>query len=144
MKTILVSLDFSDVTQGLLNAAKEVAHPDSTIYLIHVAAPEPDFVGYGVGPQYIRDDRATELRQEHSLLEKYKAELQIAGYKTEALLVQGPTVETILNEVEKLKADLLIIGRKGHSKLYEVMMGSVCKDVLHKLKIAALLIPQES
>lgn len=143
MNNILVSLDFSDITTRLLNTAREVARPDTNIYLIHVAAPEPDFVGYGVGPQYIRDDRATELRQEHSLLEKYKAELQAAGFKTEALLVQGPTVETILNEVEKLKADLLIIGRRGHSKLYEVMMGSVCKDVLRKLKIPALLIPEE-
>lgn len=143
MKTIVVALDFSPITPHVLLALEAVAKPESVIYVLHVAAPEPDFVGYGVGPQYIRDDRAHELREEHKQLTSYKTHLRKKGLHVEALLVSGPTVETILNEVEKLKADLLIIGRRGHSKLYEVVMGSVCKDVLHKLKIPALLVPEE-
>jgi nucleotide-binding universal stress UspA family protein len=141
MKTIVVAIDFSPITPHLLLALEAVANPESKVYLVHVAAPEPDFVGFGVGPQYIRDDRALELREEHKQLGSYKTHLHKKGLNVEALLVSGPTVQTILNEVEKLHADLLIIGRKGHFKLYEVVLGSVCKDVLHKLTIPALLIP---
>ena len=143
MKTIVVALDFSPITTRVLLALETVARPESKVYLLHVAAPEPDFVGYGVGPQYIRDDRAQELREEHKLLTTYKTHLHKQGLNAEALLVSGPTVETLLNEVEKLKANLLIIGRRGHSKLYNAFMGSVCNDVLHKLKIPALVVPEE-
>jgi nucleotide-binding universal stress UspA family protein len=142
MKTIVVAVDFSPITPHLLLALEAVANTESKVYLVHVAAPEPDFVGFGVGPQYIRDDRALELREEHKQLGNYKTHLHKKGLDVEALLVSGPTVETILNEVEKLKADILVIGRKQHSSLYELVMGSVCQDVLQKIKIPALLIPE--
>jgi nucleotide-binding universal stress UspA family protein len=142
MNTILVAVDFSPVTRLLLQAAERVADVSTKVYLIHVAAPEPDFVGYTVGPQYIRDDRANELREEHRMLSSYKDELIQKGIDAEALLVGGPTVETLLGEVEKLNAELLIIGRKGHSKIFEVIIGSVCNDIMHKLPVPALVIPE--
>ena len=142
MNTILVAVDFSPVTRFLLDAAVRVAEVGTKVYLIHVAAPEPDFVGYSVGPQYIRDDRATELREEHKILSGYKDELIHKGLDVEALLVGGSTVDVLLGEIEKLNAELLIIGRKGHSKLFEVVIGSVCNDIMHKLPIPALVIPE--
>ena len=49
----------------LIDKAIEMAKAfDSKIWLLHVAAPEPEFIGFGVGPQYIRDTRAEELRKE--------------------------------------------------------------------------------
>ena len=48
----------------------------SKIWLVHIAAPDPDFVGYEVGPQYIRDHRADELKKEHKLVKKYADELK--------------------------------------------------------------------
>jgi nucleotide-binding universal stress UspA family protein len=142
MRTILVAVDFSPVTRLLLDATIRVADIGTKIYLVHVAAPEPDFVGYSVGPQYIRDDRANELREEHTILNEYKDELIHKGLDVEALLVGGPTVETLLGEIDKLNAELLIIGRKGHSKIFEVVIGSVCNDLMHKLPIPALVIPE--
>ncbi len=142
MKTILVAIDFSPVSRLLLDAAERVADVGTKVYLIHIAAPEPDFVGYGVGPQYIRDDRAKELREEHRLLSAFKDELIHKGIDTESLLVGGPIVDTLLNEIIKLDAEMLIIGRKGHSKLFEVIIGSVCNDIIHKLPIPALVIPE--
>ena len=142
MKTVIIAIDFSDVTTKLLTAAKEFTKGETKVYLIHVAAPEPDFVGYGVGPEYIRNDRAKELLEEHGMLNEYKEQLLNEGVETEALLIGGPTVETLLAEIDKLQADLFIIGRKGHSKLYDLVMGSVCKDILPKLKIPTLVVPE--
>jgi len=142
MKNILVAVDFSDVTEKLLEAAAKTADKNSKIYIVHVAAPEPDFVGLGVGPEYIRRDRADTLRHEHRLMTSYKEQLLKKGLNAEALLVSGPTVETLLAEVDKLNAEMFIIGRKGHSKFYEVIIGSVCRDIIGKLKIPVLIIPQ--
>jgi nucleotide-binding universal stress UspA family protein len=142
MKTILIAVDFSDVTAKLLDAATAMADAESKVYIIHVAAPEPDFIGLGVGPEYIRQDRAQALREEHRWLGSYKATLEKRGLNAEALLISGSTVELLLEEVKKLKADLLIIGKKGHSKLFEVIIGSVAKEIIHKIKIPTLLIPE--
>lgn len=142
MKNILVAIDFSDMSDKLVDVAKEQAGLESTkIWLLHVAAPDPDFVGYGIGPRYIRDDRAGQLKDEHRRLSYYKKELQDEGYHAEALMIQGPTVLTIKEETEKLNADLLIIGKKGHSMLYKAFVGSVLNEALPEIEIPMLVIP---
>lgn len=142
MKNILVAVDFSDVTEKLLDTATQMADVNTKVYIVHIAAPEPDFVGFDVGPEYIREGRAETLREEHRWLADYKAKLVKRGVDAEALLISGPTVELLLAEIDKLKADLLIIGKKGHSRLFEVIIGSVAKEVIHKVKIPTLLIPE--
>ena len=65
MKNILVCIDFHEQTKNLINKAAEIAKAfNAKLWLVHVAAPDPDFVGYDVGPQYIRDARADELKEE--------------------------------------------------------------------------------
>jgi nucleotide-binding universal stress UspA family protein len=142
MKTIVVAVDFSACTDALIEAAMHSAQKTDKIYVIHIAAPEPDFVGYSVGPQSVRDARAQQLLQEHTKLAEYKTALEKAGYDAEALLIPGPTVETLLKQIEKVEASLLIIGRKGHRPLYEVIIGSVCKAVLNAINIPTLVIPE--
>ncbi len=145
MKNILVALDFSASTEKIIEQAAQLGTAfQAKIWLIHVAAPEPDFVGYEAGPQYIRDDRAEKLRGEHHNLQQYAAQLKAQHITTEALLVQGPTAETILVEAKKLKADLIIIGSRGHGNLYNTFVGSVCADVIKKADIPMLLVPVKS
>lgn len=62
MKNILVTIDFNENENLLLDKAYQMAKAfGAKLWLMHIAAPDPDFVGYDVGPQYIRDARATEL-----------------------------------------------------------------------------------
>jgi len=69
MKNILVSIDFDEHTEQLINRTAELAGKyNSIVWILHVAAPDPDFVGLEVGPQYIRDHKAAELKKEHKLL----------------------------------------------------------------------------
>ncbi|NOR45584.1 MAG: universal stress protein, partial [Candidatus Delongbacteria bacterium] len=52
MKNILAPIDFSDVSEKVIFEAAEFAKAFSCkLWLLHVAAPEPDFVGYTVGPK---------------------------------------------------------------------------------------------
>jgi hypothetical protein len=97
---------------------------DAIVNIVHVVDPDPDFVGYikdtheaetGAREvtsydQTLRDDRAKEFRlklqQAHALAEKMRA----SGIRVDqALTVQGPTLETLLEEAPKLRADLLIL-----------------------------------
>ena len=62
MKNILVPIDLSPITDITVEFAARFAKGfGSKIWLVHVAAPDPDFVGFGTGPKYVRDQRADEL-----------------------------------------------------------------------------------
>jgi len=144
MKNILVTIDFNNSEQLLIDKAFQLAKAfDSKIWLIHIAAPDPDFVGYGPGPQYVRDSRASELRNEHKLIQEYAAKLKEKGVNAEGLLIQGATIETIMEESKKLKADLIIAGQHEHSFLYKAFVGSVSAQIIKKSKIPILIIPLE-
>ncbi len=142
MKNILVTIDFNKNEQSLVDKAFQLAEQfDSKIWLIHIAAPDPDFVGYDIGPQYIRDSRASVLREEHKLLQKQADELKKKGVNAEGLLVQGATIEMIMAESKKLNIDLIIAGHHEHNFLYKAFVGSVSGQIIEKSKIPVLIVP---
>ncbi|NNF75275.1 MAG: universal stress protein [Flavobacteriaceae bacterium] len=144
MKNILVSIDFNTDENLLLDHAYQLAKAfGSKVWILHIAAPNPDFVGFKAGPQFMRDMRASELRKEHKTLQNYALELKAKGIDTEALLIQGPTIEMLLEETEKLNIDLFIIGHHEHSFLYKLFVGSVSDKIIQKSKIPLLIIPLE-
>ncbi len=142
MKNILVSIDFDDKEHLLLKKALEFGKAfNAKVWLIHIAAPDPDFIGYDVGPQYIRDTRADELRDEHKLLQKFADELNKEGVETEGLLVQGATIEMIVKEAKKLKTELIIAGHNKRNFLYQAFVGSVSEDIINETDIPVLVVP---
>ena len=47
--SLLVALDFSAVAEDQLEIVSRLAKPNREIYLLHVAEPDPSFVGYEAG-----------------------------------------------------------------------------------------------
>ena len=69
---LLVAIDFSDNMDTVVAQARTIAEAlAAKVWLVHVADPEPAFVGYDVGPQYERDAVAEKFRQEHSALQAH-------------------------------------------------------------------------
>ncbi|MBL0310783.1 MAG: universal stress protein [Bacteroidetes bacterium] len=142
MKNILVTIDFSEQESLLVDKALEIATAfKSKVWVLHIAAPDPDFVGYGVGPQYIRDSRAEELRDEHRKLQEYASRFTAKGIEAEGLLIQGSTIEMVMAEAEKLNIDLIIVGRQEHGFLYKAFVGSVSAEIIKESKIPVLIVP---
>ena len=142
MKNILVALEFDNKAEVLLEKARELADKfDAHVWIVHVAAPHPDFIGYEVGPQYIRNARAETLRDEHRTLQGFAQSLNDKGIKSTSLLIQGATVETIMEECEKLEADLLMIGFNAHSALYKMFIGGTTASVIENSTIPILIVP---
>tara|TARA_R100001369_G_scaffold954_3_gene3127 strand:- start:86902 stop:87354 length:453 start_codon:yes stop_codon:yes gene_type:complete len=141
-KNIMVAVDFNDAVGKLLGYAEALAlRFEAKIWIVHVADPDPDFVGYEPGPQYIRDFRADELRDEHKKLQNISNMFLDKQIESAALLIQGSTVETVLNEAKKLKADLLIVGNHKHSFLHNLLSESVSLELLKNGNIPLLTIP---
>lgn len=142
MKNILVPIDFKGNEDLLIDKAYELGEKfQSKVWFIHVAAPDPDFVGYDAGPQFIRDNRADKLREEHKKLESITNSLKQKGVNSEALLIQGATVETILNKTKKLNIDLIIIGHQSYGIFYQALFGSVSESLIKKSNIPVLVVP---
>ena len=141
-KNILVAIDFNDSIGELVNYAEGIASKfGAKIWVLHVAAPSPDFVGYEPGPQYIRDFRAEELREEHRKLQNICDAFIDPQIKCEALLIQGSTVESVIEEARKLHCDLLIVGTHKHSFFYNLLSENVSLELLKKTEIPLLAIP---
>ncbi len=139
---LLVAVDFSESSEELIECVKEWGKVMSAkIWLVHVAEPDPEFVGYEVDPPEMRDVVASRFHKEHQQLQQCSQELRSEGLDCVALLVQGPTVETILREMEKLSVDVVILGSHGKGVFKHLLVGSTSKGVLQKSSIPVLVVP---
>lgn len=139
---IMAALDLTTTTPAVLREARMWARRlDAQLYLIHVTEPDPDFVGYGAGPESVRLAVAHKFTRAHKQIEQAAAELRLEGIETTALLLQGATVETILRESNHLSVDAILMGSRAHGSLHEILVGSVSKGVLQKSTRPILLIP---
>ncbi len=142
MSTILVPVDFSDITTRVMDVAADLAKTmSSEVVLLHVAAPDPEFVGYGPGPQSVRDAVAGEIREEHKHIQAYERELVGRGLKASALLIQGYPGEKILAEARRLQASFIVMGSHGHSMLRHLLVGSVTDGVLRNAPCPVVVVP---
>lgn len=142
MKNLLVAVELEPSDSWLLYQATLLAEKfGSKIWLVHIAEPDPDFIGYGIGPAYIRDFRAEELKAEHKQLHAYIEDLRKKSLDAEGLLIQGITADMIEAEVTKLHIDLLILGSHHHSFLYEAFVGHTANKILKDITIPVLIVP---
>jgi len=141
-RNILALIDFSRTSHQVVIRAGDLAlFYDAKCWLLHVATPDPDFVGYEIGPQYIRDHRAEEMKEEHKKLEVFKAELLQKNIDCEIVLVQGQTNPTIMQEIDRRNADMLVLGSHGRTRLYDLLVGSVCEYLLRYSPVPLVIIP---
>jgi nucleotide-binding universal stress UspA family protein len=142
LRQILAALDFSPLSDEVAEFAAGLARAcDAELTLLHVAAPDPGFVGYEVGPQHVRDQRARELRGEHRRLEELGEALRARGLRARALLIQGPTVEKILAEAERRSADLIVVGAHRRGRVSKALLGSVSEALLRRAACPVAILP---
>ena len=140
--SVVVAVDFSTGTDRVLSEAVQVARSrGAAMWLIHVAEPEPDFIGFEAGPDVVRDQVAEESREEHRQLAELAETAREQGVEVTPLLIQGPIVQTILNEAEKHSADMIVMGTHGHGVVYQVLVGSLSEGVIRSATCSVLLVP---
>ncbi|MEH6577644.1 MAG: universal stress protein [Amphritea sp.] len=136
MKTIIVPVSFSQNTEQLLESAVPLAKAfTSTVYLLHVVLPNED--------SSYKDKKAMgqEFAEESQALNRLAQQMRDASIDTHALLVEGIAATVILEEAEKLNADLIILGSHGQRPLTQALVTDVTQDIIKQLHCPALLIP---
>lgn len=141
---VLAAVDFSDFTAPTLRAVEQIvsAAPESRIWLLHVAEPDPSFVGYEAGPEVVRDQVAAEYRQERRQLQDCADGLRGSGAEVTALLIPGAITDTILAEALRLDVQLIVMGSHGYGAIADLIAGGVCRGVLRDARCPVLVIPR--
>jgi nucleotide-binding universal stress UspA family protein len=110
------------------------------VRLLHVAAPDPDFVGYGAGPASVRDAVARGLRVEHRQLEELAQRFTDAGVHVTPSMLRGSTAETIVEQAQRSEASLVVLGVTGRRRRGP-FGGGVAEKVIREVCLPVLLVP---
>ena len=139
---ILVAIDLSAASSKVIAAARRVAEMSGAqVYVLHVAEPEADFIGYEAGPEVLRRQEAQDYQREHAEVKQHVASLTAAGIKAQAMLVEGPMAKTVLSEAERLGAEWIVVGSHGHGAVYDMLVGSHSASLMRKSPVPVLVVP---
>lgn len=148
---ILVAIDLEAGTDRLLAEAQRYSKAlNAIVDIIHVAPPDPDFVGYiksndpneKTQEDIIRNSKATDLRAEHQKTQAFGNSLHANGIRVDhTLTVQGPILSTILENVRKFNPDMLMLGSRQHSTLFRFWYGDIATDAIKQTPCALLVVP---
>lgn len=142
MKNILVAVDFSDVTDAVIEATCELAAlSNARVRLVHAVAHEFAYVGYGAIPGQDVVFTPEDMEADQTKLTALVDRLTERGVDAMSALVEGPIADTLLEEIENNAIDLVIVGSHGHGALFNLVAGSVTQALLHKAKVPVLVVP---
>lgn len=138
LKNIMVAVDFNDSVGDLLGYAEGLAEKfDSKIWVVYVADPA---TGKSDGKDVLGPDpgKLAEDRQNlKSLCDAFLSE----EIEWEHLVIEGSTVEMVLEEAKELNTELLVVGTHKHSFLHNLISESVSLQLFRKANIPLLAIP---
>jgi len=144
MKKILVPVDFSDITTEVLDYAIHLANEDaSAITVLHVAPPNPIFLGPDSEPVMIQTYVDEELEREKEELRAITEHIQKQGVNADSVLLQGPIIDTIIDEAKELHADMIVMGKESHGLLYRTLLGTTSEGVIRRARVPVLIVPEK-
>ncbi|MDD3179367.1 MAG: universal stress protein [Opitutaceae bacterium] len=145
MKTFIVPVDFSAVTDHVVDTAVSLARSlDGKIALVHIIQPPVVTSEYGLPVEALQDAIMISEQAATKHLARLGERVAKEGVKFETILRHGPPVSGILEEADKAQADFIVIGSHGHGKLYDLLVGTTAFGLLKRAKCAVVILPPEA
>lgn len=141
---ILFCTDFSQNANDAFDYAVDAAirRPGCTLYLLHVI-PEADAQFWKT---YIYEIENVDEKARRDIDEKidqsYRPRVP-TGVDFKVEMRVGKDAATILEYADEIEADIIVMGRAGHSKLKRTLFGKVTEIVARKARCAVMIIPQD-
>mgnify|MGYP001332726533 CR=1 FL=1 len=141
---LLAAVDGSEMSLKALNRAIDLAaRLGADLDVVSVAEDMP--------PPYVTD--RTEVNAERSAGEQYygeihaqaKMEAMRKGVQLVAAIVTGHEVQALVEYVRHLSADLLVLGARGHSGVWQAFLGSTADKLVAHTPTSVLVVrPEDS
>jgi nucleotide-binding universal stress UspA family protein len=144
MKKILVPIDFSEKSEFACKMAAKIAKKSkSIVYLLHMIELPTGIVDVRPGSSFSIPESMFYLRK---VKEKMLAFKKAFFHKTtevhHSILFQNPH-SGILKYADKINADLILMGSKGHSDFEEILIGSNTEKVVRTSKVPVIVVKKD-
>jgi nucleotide-binding universal stress UspA family protein len=139
---ILFCTDFSENADYAFSYAVDsaVRRPGCTLYLLHVI-PESDAQFWKTYIYEVENvDQKARQDIDAKIDQTYRPRVP-AGVDFKVEMRVGKDYQCILDFADEVDADLIVIGRQGHSRLQKVLFGSVTEKLARKARCGVLIIP---
>jgi len=141
---VLVATDGSEAAEVAVRTAAELTLSLGAQGYLHIAgvvhyAEVPGMLGkHPVGAPDLLGDEIAEA------LEAAQAIAQAAGVPFEVHRVEGEVVESILACAEAVKADILVAGALGRSRLARLVLGSITEKLVRSTNLPVVVVHRGS
>lgn len=88
----------------------------------------------------VPDLQRQERERVETVIENAKNVLRDSGLSTEGVLLEGDAREALLEEAERQRADLLVVGSHGRTGLTKLLLGSVSSHVVTHAHCSVLVV----
>ena len=145
MKTIICLTDFSPTANNAMKYAAALGESlKSKLILVHtyqtpVMYTEQPFATVLMADEQIQDAAEKKLADLKSKLQKEHIHLDVSFR-----LAEGTTSDVLVTIADHEKADLVVMGTTGTTKLERLLMGSTTADMIQKAHCPVLCIPPNS
>ena len=134
----LVATDSSEYSAGAVREAINMAQKcGARVHVISIVASDAEIESMG------QSLLKKELDTAQAHLETVKAQAEASGIACETRLVHGSNVhQEVVNEAERMQADLVIMGRRGRHGLARLMVGDTTVKVIGHSPCGVLVVPR--
>jgi nucleotide-binding universal stress UspA family protein len=150
---VLVALDHSSQTSAVFDQATNEAK-EGSLMLVHALRmdteiPTGTFMGigtiadldtYGILKRLQQEKIQQEREKSLAWLQTFQQQAIAQGIPTEITCITGNPSTGICELAQRWNANLIVLGRRGHQGMTEVVMGSVSNYVMHHAPCSVLVV----
>jgi nucleotide-binding universal stress UspA family protein len=145
MKKILVPIDFSKPSEYAAKMAAKIAKKTgASITLIHLIELPSEIVDIYYGSRFSIPESMLYLRKIKEKILKFKNNFFPEDMKVDYFIKLNNPFDGIRKYADKIDADLIIMGSKGHSKFEEIIIGSNTEKIVRSSKIPVIVVKRDS
>ncbi len=135
---ILCAIDGAAITERILLYAMHFGKKEGAIvHIVHA---------YQLPENYVAQDGFDELAAAYravakGVIEDAKEFLEEVGLQVTGEAIEGPPAQVVLEEADRIGADLILVGHRNPKDVTEMLLGSVSQQILNQSRIPVLVIP---
>ncbi len=135
---ILCAIDGSAITERILLYAMHFGKKEGVVvHIVHVYEPPEQYATQEGYEELVKSYR--EVAQH--VVQDAREFLEDVGLQVTGEAIVGPPAQVVLEEADRVGADLILVGHRNPKDVTEMFLGSVSQQILNQTRIPVLVIP---